>query len=167
MHHVNSDLVLERSPGFTKEQLAIATFLQPLHSQLCAIAVQVLWKADQIIRTLSTALNAKDLVVAATMTRSLMETTAAFGSESSTLSDLWKARKREPAPDLDSLTGFNQDAGKVIGQVLFGTKLKRGKEPETGIERTNILSLIDKAAKLSGERLGSAFLRNPLRHGPP
>src|ERR1700728_4756740 len=56
-------LILQRSPRFTKDQLAIATFLQPLHSQLCAIAVQVLWKADQLIRALSTALNAGDLVV--------------------------------------------------------------------------------------------------------
>ena len=38
---------------------------------------------------------------------------------------------------------------KVIGQILFGTKLKRDKEPETGIERTNILTLVDKAGKLS------------------
>lgn len=64
-------------------------------------------------------------------------------------SDGWKARKREPAPDLDSLTRFDQDTGKIIGQVLFGTKLKWGKEPETGIERTNVLTLIDKAAKPS------------------
>ena len=145
----NEVLILQRSPGFTKEQLAIATFLQPLHSQLCAIAVRVLWKADQLIRALSAALNSGDLVVAATMTRSLMETAAAFGSESAAMSDLWKARKREPTPDLDSLTRFDQDARKIIGQVLFGTKLKRGKEPETGIERTNVLTLIDKAAKLS------------------
>ena len=43
-------LVLPRVSGFTKEQLSIAAYLQPLHSQLCAIAVQVLWKADQFIQ---------------------------------------------------------------------------------------------------------------------
>jgi hypothetical protein len=32
-------LVLPRVPGFTKEQLAIAAYLQPLHARLCAIAV--------------------------------------------------------------------------------------------------------------------------------
>lgn len=145
----NHPLMLQRAPGFSKEQLAIAAFLQPLHSQLCAIAIQVLWKADQLIRAFSTALNAGDLIVAATMARSLMETAAAFGSESDEMSALFKARKREAAPDLDSLIRFDQDARKIIGQVLFGTKLKRGKEPETGIERTNVLTLIDKAAKLS------------------
>lgn len=142
-------LILERSLEFTREQLGIAAFLQPLHSQLCAIAVQVLWKADQLVRALSTAFNAGDLVVAATMARSLMETAAAFGSESYAMSELWKARKGEAAPDLDSLVQFDQEAMKIVGQILFGTKLKQEKEPETGIERTNVLTLIDKAAKLS------------------
>ena len=73
-------LVLPRIDGFTREQLSIAANLQPLHSQLCAIAVQVLWKSDQLIRALFTALNAGDLIVAATMVRSLVESTAAFGS---------------------------------------------------------------------------------------
>jgi hypothetical protein len=38
----------------------------------------------------------------------------------------------------------------VVGQNLFGTKIKREKEPVTAVERTNILTLIDKAEKLSG-----------------
>jgi hypothetical protein len=142
-------LVLPRVPGFTKEQLSIAAYLQPLHSQLCAIAVQVLWKADQLIRTLSTALNFGDLIVAATMARSLIETAASFGCETHAITTLWKERKAKPAPDLDSLTDFNQEALKVIGQILFGTKLKKGEEAETGVLRTNILSFIDKASKLS------------------
>jgi hypothetical protein len=83
------------------------------------------------------------------MTRSLIETAAAFGCESAAISDLWKARKSQPATDLNSLEAFDQDARKIVGQILFGTKLKKGKEPETGIERTNILTLIDKAEKVS------------------
>jgi hypothetical protein len=96
-----------------------------------------------------------------------METAASFGSEATALSDLWKARKREPAPDLDSLARFNQDAEKIIGQVLFGTKLKQGKALETGIERTNVLTLIDKAAKLSEIAWVPTYLRYSLRHGSP
>lgn len=142
-------LVLQRVPGFTKEQLSIAAYLQPLHSQLCAIAVQVLWKADQLIRTLCTALNSGDLIVGATMARSLIETSASFGCETHALTLLWKERKSKAAPDLNSLTDFHQDTLKVIGQILFGTKLKRDDEPETGVERTNIITLINKAAKLS------------------
>lgn len=142
-------LVLPRVPGFTKEQLAIAAYLQPLHSQLCAIAVQVLWKANQLIRALSTALNSGDLIVSATMARSLIETSASFGCESNALSMLWKERKSQPATDVDSLSDFHEEALKVIGQILFGTKLKRDEEPETGIERTNIITLVNKAGKLS------------------
>lgn len=142
-------LVLPHVPGFTKEQLGIAAYLQPLHSQLCAIAVQVLWKANQLIRALCAALNAGDLIVAATMARSLIETSASFGCETDAITTLWKERKSKPAPDPNSLANFHQDALKVIGQILFGTKLKRDKEPETGIERTNIITLVDKASKLS------------------
>jgi hypothetical protein len=142
-------LVVPRIDGYSGNELGIAVYLQPLHSQLCAIALQVLWKANQLIRTLSSALDSADLIVAATMARSLVETAAAFGCESSDISKLWRARCERPAPDLESLNDFANDAGRVVGQILFGTKLKRDKEPETGIERTNILTLIDKAEKLS------------------
>jgi hypothetical protein len=142
-------LVLPRVPGLTKEELSIAAYLQPLHSQFCAIAVQVLWKADQLIRTLCTALNSGDLIVAATMARSLIETAASFGCETHAITTIWKERKSKPAPDINSLADFHQDVLKVIGQFLFGTKLKKDKEPETGVLRTNIGPLVDEAGKLS------------------
>jgi hypothetical protein len=94
-------------------------------------------------------INAGHLIVAATMARSLIETTAAFGCETNQTTELWKKRKRDPAPDVDSLVEFQQKANNLIGQILFGTKLKRDRVPETGIERTNILTLVDKAERLS------------------
>jgi hypothetical protein len=142
-------LVLPRIEGYSRDELAIAVYLQPLHSQLCAIALQILWKANQLIRALSSALDSADLIVAATMVRSLVEAAASFGCESDQISELWRARCRRPAPAVESLDDFVQDAGRAVGQILFGTKIKRDKEPETGIERTNILTLVDKAEKLS------------------
>ncbi|MGH9436320.1 MAG: hypothetical protein ACRD22_00135 [Terriglobia bacterium] len=142
-------LVLPRIEGFTREQLSIAACLQPLHSQLCAIAVQVLWKSDQLIRALCSALNAGDLIVAATMARSLMETTASFGCETDAITVLWRERKRRPAPDMHSLGEFNEAVFDVIGQILFGTRLTKDEQPETGIQRTNILTFIKKAEKIS------------------
>lgn len=140
-------LALPRVPGFTKSQLAIAACLQPLHSQLCAISLQVLWRADQLIRALCAALNSGDMIVAATMSRSLIETSASFGHESHEITKLWRDRKSCPAPDIDSLAEFYDEVKVRLAQVLFGTKLKADGEPITGIERTNILSLIDKAEK--------------------
>jgi hypothetical protein len=142
-------LVLPRIEGYTRHELAIAAYLQPLHSQLGAISLQVLWKANQLIRSLSTALDSADLIVAATMARSLVETAAAFGWESDQLSVLWSARCKQPAPDAESLSDFVHQAEQLVGQILFGTKIKREKQPVTGIERTNILTLVDKAEKLS------------------
>lgn len=142
-------LILPHIEGFSREELGIAAFLQPLHSQLGAIALQVLWKTNQLIRALCNALNSGDLIVAATMARSLMETAAAFGWESNQIAQLWRTRCRHPAPDVESLREFMDSAQAVVGQILFGTKLKREAMPETGIERTNILALIDKAEKLS------------------
>ena len=140
-------LVLPRVPGFTRERLGIAAYLQPLHSQLCAISVQVLWKADQLIRALCPALNGGDMIVAATMSRSLIETSASFGHETHEISKLWWDRKCQPATDMHSLANFYNDAKLRLAQILFGTKLKEDGEAITGIERTNILSLIDKAEK--------------------
>jgi hypothetical protein len=142
-------LVLPRIEGYSREELATAVYLQPLHSQLCAIALQVLWKANQLIRCLATTLDTADLIVAATMARSLVETAAAFGVESDQISILWRERCRRPAPDLESLQDFVEDTRRVVGQILFGTKMKRDDTPETGIARTNIMTLIVKAEKLS------------------
>ncbi len=142
-------LVLPRIEGFTREQLSIAAYLRPLHSQLCAIAVQVLWKSDQLIRTLCSALNAGDLIVAATMARSLMESTAAFGCETEAIGALWRERKRKLAPDIESLMDFDKAVSAVIGQIMFGTRLQKNQQPETGIQRTNIVTFIKKAETLS------------------
>src|ERR1051326_1194266 len=71
-------LVLPRIQGYSRNELGIAAYLQPLHSQCCAIALQVLWKSNQLIRALSKALDSADLVVAATLARSLVETAAAL-----------------------------------------------------------------------------------------
>ena len=49
---------------------------------------------------------------------------------------------RQPAPNAESLQEFMESANAVVGQILFDTKLKREKTPETGIERTNILTPI-------------------------
>jgi hypothetical protein len=112
-----------------------------------------LWKANQLIRTLCRALHEGDLIVAAMAARSLVETAAAFGCESEQIMRLWRDRAQHPAPDPNSLQEFANSANAVIGQILFGTKLKRDKLPETSIERTNILTLIEKAERLS-ERPG-------------
>jgi len=142
-------LVVPRIEGLTREQISIAAYLRPLHSQLCAIAVQVLWKSDQLIRTLCSSLNAGDLIVAATMARSLMESTAAFGCETESIAGLWRDRKRKPAADIASLEEFDEDVSKIIGQIMFGTRLQKNEQPETGIQRTNIVTFIKKAEKLS------------------
>jgi hypothetical protein len=141
--------IVPRDDGVSRDQMAIAIFLQPLHCHLCAIAIQVLWKADQLIRGLCTSLNRGDLIVAATMARSLVETAATFGVETDAITTLWKERKLKPAPDDKSLEDFHRDAITVVSQILFGTKIKKDKQPVTGIKRTNILTLIDKAERLS------------------
>lgn len=145
-------LVLPRIDGYSRDEIGIAAYLRPLHSQLCAIALQVLWKANQLIRALSSALDSADLIVAATLARSLVEAAAAFGYESCQISDLWRGRCQQPAPDAESLGDFADEARQMVGQVLFGTKLKREDGPETGIERTNIMTLINKAERLSENR---------------
>jgi hypothetical protein len=141
--------VVPRVSGVSREQMAIAIFLQPLHCHLCGIAIQVLWKADQLIRGLCTSLNCGDMIVAATMARSLIETSASFGVETDAITTLWKGRKIKPAPDVGSLEDFHSAAFNVVGQILFGTRIKKEKQPVTGIERTSIMTLIDKAERIS------------------
>lgn len=142
-------VVVPRVEGFTREQLGIAAYLLPLHRQLCFLSLDVLWKADQMVRALCEALNARAMLVAAGMARSMMETSAAFGCETNRVNDVWRERKKKPAPTMESLAEFCSSINSIVGQRLFGTKLKRGDEVETGIERTNVLTFIKKAGQLS------------------
>ena len=106
----------------------------------------MLWKVDQLIRALCPALNNRNLIAAATVARALIELAAAFGVETRRFADLLKKRKAAPAPDVDSLCDFHHESTKLVGQILSGTKLGPKGQPESGIERTNILTLIDKAS---------------------
>lgn len=121
--------VVPRVSSVSREQMAIAILLQPLHCHLSAIAIQVLWKADQLIRGLCTSLNGGDMIVAATIARSLIETSASFGVETDAITTLWKGRKIKPAPDVGSLDDFNAAAFSIVGQILFETRIKKKSSP--------------------------------------
>jgi len=142
-------IIVPRIEALTRAEAGIAYFLSPLHSQLSAITIQILWKTDQIVRSLCTALNERQLIVAAGMARSLIESSSAFCVEAHQIMTLWRTRKLEPASDAESLAQFESAVLERVGQILFGTKIKVKDEPATGIERTNILTLLKAATKLS------------------
>src|SRR5579859_2364063 len=109
----------------------------------------MLWKADQMVRALCHALNTRAMLVSAGMARSLMEASAAFGCETNRVNDLWRERKMKPAPTMESLVEFCTNINNIVFQRLFGTKLKRSDELETGIPRTNVMTFIRRAGELS------------------
>ena len=126
-------LIVPRVDGLSREELAIAaisaTATLPTGRHRSASSVE---GESAGLRTLCNALNAGDLIVAATMARSLMETTAAFGCQSDQIARLWRIRTRQPAPDAESLQEFMESANAVVGQILIGMKLRREKTPKNG-----------------------------------
>jgi len=141
--------------SLTKEEIGIAVYLQPLHSAMCAIALLALWKSEQLIRGLFDAMNKGQFIAAATLARGLVEISAAFGVETHGLGAAWRERKARSAPNAQSLTEFSNQCTRMLAQTIFGTRQKASDGSlAAGIQRTNIVTLIKKAEKLSStERL--------------
>ena len=89
---------------------------------MCANALLVLWKADQLIRGIFDSMNRRDFVVASALARALMEVSGSFGVETSALERAWRERKGKPAPDAESLTEFGKTLTQALAQMMFGTK---------------------------------------------
>jgi hypothetical protein len=140
---------LRRVRGVSDDEIRVAAQLFPLHSQMCAMALLVVWKTNSLVRTAFETLNAREVLIAAGVTRMLIEVTAAFGVDVMKLLELWSAQKRSRVRIAADVGEFHKMAKEALNISLFGTKAKSGSEPWTGIKRLHTETMLKKAAELS------------------
>jgi hypothetical protein len=115
-------VVLPTLAGLSREEMEVAVYLRPVHTAMCATALLVLWKADQLIRNLYDAMNQQHFLVAAALARGLVEHSAAFGVETHQLGEMWRKRKAGPAADAESLRDFVSESTPLLASTTFGTR---------------------------------------------
>jgi hypothetical protein len=138
--------------GMTGKELQTALQFWDLHSALCAYMLFVYWRSEQLALTLKSSLSQWQLLPAAGMARALVETASAFLVESERIRAAWEKAIAGKSLTPGSATEFRLSVQNEILQIIWGTRRKDYLASTTSkvLERTNILSLIDKAAKQTG-----------------
>lgn len=140
----------------SKEDLLLARGLFDVHSAMAALLTVKSWRADQLVESLVSSLNDWNLSASAALVRALLETAAAFAVESDEIISVWNGLKTRRVKTVDELLAVRQDLFKASVQSFWGTRLspildqvKKG-ELKSNIQRTNILTLVQKACKRWG-----------------
>ena len=140
-------------PQLSLQQFNGAIILWDIHSMICANMLISCWRAEQLGRTLIKELDESHLIVGANLARSLLESSSAFLVESRDVRESWMHWKAEKKTFTNqNLVEFRLSMLPKVNQFTFGTRDKRlltRTKPENSDMwwRTNILTLIDKAAK--------------------
>jgi hypothetical protein len=131
-------------------------FLWDLHSALCAQRLMYRWRAGQFGEAILAATEAWHLGVAATVSRSVVEMAAAYTVEANEILSAWRdVGVATPEEALE----FRDRIVRTAVQMTMGTRRRdylagAGGDPAPVSQRTNIITLLEKAAK----RLGNARL---------
>jgi hypothetical protein len=103
-----------------------------------------------LIEGLAGALANWNITVAATTARALVETACAWSVESKEIADTWNSVAKVSVHDLDALSAARRNLITSLRQVSIGTRLSDLINGGKGVQRTNVLTHIQKAAKASG-----------------
>jgi hypothetical protein len=138
--------------GITAEEFDTAVQFWDLHSAFCAYLLLVGWKTAQLSSSLKAAFSEWNLLSSASLARTLLETASAFTVESRKIIDTWK-KCVEDGVSKQTVFDIRSILVPLIIQILIGTKRKdylSGKRSKH-LERTNILTLIASASKVTGK----------------
>jgi hypothetical protein len=131
----------------TERDVFLADTFFDIHSVVVAQCLLKGWRVEQLVDSLVFALSRWSITGAALATRALVETAAAWFVESGQILDTWKElRKRRVAQQRDAIE-IRRELAKACGQIAWGTRLPSIVKANPGRQRTNILTLVQKAAK--------------------
>lgn len=134
-------------PGANPQHVVAADTLFDVHSMLAAQCAVKSWRAEQLASSVAFAASTWNVTMLALAARALVETAAAFGIESHELAHRWRVQKAgEPKTQADFLT-IRQELYSASTQMAFGTRLPTLTAKSKNIQRTNVVTLIDRAAK--------------------
>jgi len=140
-----------RHPPFgsnvSKLELNIADAFFDLHSSLAGQCLIKSWRAAQLVDGLENALSTWNLTMAAMAARALVETASAWSIESNEFAALWMATKAKRLRTFTDISNVRHDLFVASMQMSVGTRLPHIAKDSKMLQRTNILTLVQKAAK--------------------
>jgi len=148
--------------GITQLDLNIVDTLWDIHSLLVSQLLCKSWRAKQIAAGLKYALEEWNLTVAASMARTLIETTCAWCIESRQITDTWLKHRLKEIKNAEDAFRVRMALYDSSFQMVWGTRqpnlLSKSASDKWTRQRTNIITLIRKAEKLfSRERLYKGY----------
>lgn len=152
-----SKFYMNKKPRFTvfsppgnlrlHSDLDLASAFFDLHSVLAGQCLMKTWRASQLVEGLRWACENWNVTMAAASARALVETASAWFIESAEILELWKSVKEKKVTELADIADARNVLYKSITQMTVGTRLESVIKVNKNFQRTNILTLIKKAAK--------------------
>lgn len=134
-------------PKNRRIHLITADVLFDIHSLLTAQCLLKSWRVSQLADGLTTALSQWNLTVAATIARALVETACAWTIESRGITSEWTGLKRGVVNSAEDAMRVRKRLIAASAQVAWGTRLSDALKRSQKVQRTNVLTLIQKAEK--------------------
>jgi hypothetical protein len=145
LHILQTRQAIHGKRDLYREQMPQVFF--DVHSMLVGTVVSKSWRASELATGLIWALNSWNLAVAATTARALVELAAAWNIESELFVDDWKKLRSTEIHSIEDFCKIRTAVYQQSKQMVWGTRLPSilGTAPQ--VQRTNILTLIEKASK--------------------
>jgi hypothetical protein len=118
-----------------------------VHSSLASECLLKSWRVAQLSDGLTQSLSSWNLAVSAGVARALVETASAWAVESRDVSAEWGSLKRTRVVSGADALRVRSALFKAAAQVAWGTRLSPILKKHPGVQRTNILTLVQKAQK--------------------
>jgi hypothetical protein len=152
MFYLNKVVTIRRPidipPEVRHRDIILADVFFDVHSMLSTLVLLKSWRLGQLAAGLANAVQSWNLSVGASIARALLETASAWGVESRDLARAWAAVKsRRIATEDEAMKGRSQMM-RASMQMCWGTRIQTIHKDNAAIRRTNVLTLVAKAAKL-------------------
>jgi len=136
--------------GVKRSDVMLADIFFDVHSIFAAQCLVRGWRAAQLSEGLQQALCRWNITAAAVMTRALVETAAAWAIESEAIAAAWTKAKTLAPRNVDDALAIRKVLYDAVLQAGFGTRIEAISKRHPRIQRTNILTFVQKAAKRFG-----------------
>jgi hypothetical protein len=151
LFYVNNRIILTARSNLPKSvrplDLVKADVLFDIHSVMAAQCLLKSWRATQLASGLTFALNTWNLSLAAAVSRALVETAVAWGMESAEVTAEWQRLKKTVVRSERDVIQVRNGLFKASEQVAWGTRLAPIVKSSPKLQRTNIMTLVQKAQK--------------------
>ena len=150
-----SDLFRAPTGIVAKDVVAFSCF--DAYTRLIVWRLSHLWRACDLGDVAHSSLAQWGVLPAAACARALLEGVAAFVVEGENLLEEWNQFKQLGEPALETVQTIRSSFVSVLAQAQFGSRVPELREKQPRLQRTNILTLMDKFSKRGGGRVSEVY----------